>query len=128
MVADYYLGGYLLFANSSTFTDFRKIETKINLATGKIEAYMNDVLKQTRPIKKGTCNKNATFFYAESEWRGSKASISRYWITNANGEKIGDWIPVMKDDVPCFYDLVTETFFYKKGPGSFIPGPVKSIK
>jgi len=111
-----------------SFNDFSKIETKINLATGRIEAYTNDVLKQTNPIKTGTCTLNATFFYAQPEWRTSKASISRYWITNANGEKIGDWIPVMKDDIPCFYDLVTKTFFYKKGPGSFIPGPVKSIK
>lgn len=111
-----------------SFNDFSKIETKINLATGRIEAYTNDVLKQTARIKTGTCTQNATFFYAQPEWRTSKASISRYWITNANGEKIGDWIPVMKDDIPCFYDLVSETFFYKKGPGSFIPGPVKSIK
>ena len=40
---------------------------------------------------------------------------------------VRDFIPVVdENNVPCFYDNVTETYFYNIGTGSFIPGPIVS--
>ena len=45
------------------------------------------------------------------------------WTAYSNGVKVADFIPVVKDNVPCMYDKVSKQLFYNQGTGSFIAGP-----
>ena len=44
-----------------------------------------------------------------------------------NGRRVRWFIPVIdeKNNVPCLYDMINGEFYYNKGQGKFIPGPLK---
>ena len=49
--------------------------------------------------------------------------IYYYKVWDGDGNLIQHFIPVLdQDNVPCMYDLVTETFFYNQGTGTFAYG------
>ena len=50
----------------------------------------------------------------------SQCKIYEFKIWNNSGNLIQHLIPVLdRDGTPCFYDKVTETFFYNQGTGTF---------
>lgn len=52
---------------------------------------------------------------------GGKTKTRLYRLTISEGNNtVHDFIPVLdSNNVPCIYDLITETYFYNQGTGSF---------
>lgn len=43
---------------------------------------------------------------------------------DSSGILVRDYIPAVKDGVPCLYDKVSKTYFYNAGSGAFTAGPI----
>lgn len=58
---------------------------------------------------------------SESTGWGGKTKTRFYRLTiNEGNNTVHDFIPVLDSkNVPCIYDLITETYFYNQGTGSF---------
>ena len=67
-----------------------------------------------------------TLFGLYQTWNKTMAAYSvkiAYLRLIQNNIPIYDFVSVVKDGVGCFYDKVSETFFYNAGTGNFIVGP-----
>ena len=60
------------------------------------------------------------FKHSASERNFIKHRIYYCLIFNSNSKKLRDFIPVLdKNNIPCFYDKITRSYFYNQGTGNF---------
>ena len=119
----------LNYNGATTAVDYPLGKHKIYIDANKI--YIDDVLSGTASESTNTTTFGKTMLLW-TQWLSSSTTsscstikIHYFKMWNENNELVFDGITVLDNEgTPCMYDLVTETFFYNQGTGTFTHGNV----
>lgn len=125
---DYDVAGTLAYTNAYRpgKAAITKWECKPNMATEKMDAYLNDRYIMSYALPTDVVQSvNAWVYYGNNDYRSGEQSIYRFWLTDENGNPVIDLIPIAKDNIGYMYDLVSKQIFENANPTSsaFVIGP-----
>ena len=112
------------------FRDIVSVSTPVSFAMTRIGGGppASWELSESVTMPNGTAFDSGTpiYLFRDSDrnpYYGKKAIYRATLTSNATDEVIFDYIPVVKDGVPCFYDLVSGVSRYNCNMGYFAVGP-----